>query len=220
MASMLTLSACGTNFSDNIVTSTAGNITKEEFYRALKQQTGTFVLRNMLVEKTLMIDYKINEEKVTQKYEEYKKQYGNQFEAFLQQQNLNEDTFKTSIRMQLLTEKAVERNISEKEIKSNYKPELRVSQIFAKDEKTIQTIKEELAKGSPFEELAKQYSEDTITKEKGGDLGYMGPEKMSQEFKEVVYKLKKGDTSEIIQTTNGYRIIKVTDIGVVRRFVL
>ena len=72
-------------------------------------------------------------------------------------------------------------------------------------------MKDELAQGKSFEELAKQYSEDTGSKEKGGDLGFFGPGKMVKEFEEATQKLKKGEVSEPVKTQFGYHIIKVTD---------
>ena len=46
-----------------------------------------------------------------------------------------------------------------------------VRHIQVADEKTAEKVKKELAKGGDFAALAKQYSTDTVTKEKGGDLG-------------------------------------------------
>lgn len=53
--SVIALSACGTSSSDKIVTSKAGDITKEEFYEQMKNsQTGKQTLNNMVMEKYLL----------------------------------------------------------------------------------------------------------------------------------------------------------------------
>lgn len=63
-----------------------------------------------------------------------------------------------------------------------------------------------------FEDLAKQYSEDTTTASQGGDLGFFAKGDMVKEFEDAVLKLKKGETSGIVQTVYGYHIIKLIAI--------
>ncbi|MGG2933754.1 peptidylprolyl isomerase PrsA [Bacillus pacificus] len=210
--SVIALSACGTSSSDKIVTSKAGDITKEEFYEQMKTQAGKQVLNNMVMEKVLIKNYKVDDKEVDKKYDEMKKQYGDQFDTLLKQQGIKEETLKTGVRAQLAQEKAIEKTITDKELKDNYKPEIKASHILVKDEATAKKVKEELGQGKSFEELAKQYSEDTGSKEKGGDLGFFGPGKMVKEFEEAAYKLKKDEVSEPVKSQFGYHIIKVTEI--------
>lgn len=211
--SVIALSACGTS-SDKIVTSKAGDITKEEFYDQMKTQAGKQVLNNMVMEKVLIKNYKIDDKEVNKKYDEMKKQYGDQFDKLVKQQGIKEETLKNSVRAQLAQEKAVEEAITDKDVKAkfeDYKKEIKASHILVKDEETAKKVKDELAQGKSFEELAKQYSEDTGSKEKGGDLGFFGPDKMVKEFEEAAQKLKKGEISEPVKSQFGYHIIKVTD---------
>ncbi|AXO91868.1 peptidylprolyl isomerase PrsA [Bacillus cereus] len=210
--SVIALSACGTSSSDKIVTSKAGDITKDEFYEQMKTQAGKQVLNNMVMEKVLIKNYKVEDKEVDKKYDEMKKQYGDQFDTLLKQQGIKEETLKTGVRAQLAQEKAIEKTITDKELKENYKPEIKASHILVKDEATAKKVKEELGQGKSFEELAKQYSEDTGSKEKGGDLGFFGPGKMVKEFEDAAYKLKKDEVSEPVKSQFGYHIIKVTEI--------
>ncbi|MEG7841896.1 peptidylprolyl isomerase PrsA [Bacillus mobilis] len=210
--SVIALSACGTSSSDKIVTSKAGDITKDEFYEQMKTQAGKQVLNNMVMEKVLIKNYKVEDKEVDKKFDEMKKQYGDQFDTLLKQQGIKEETLKTGVRAQLAQEKAIEKTITDKELKDNYKPEIKASHILVKDEATAKKVKEELGQGKSFEELAKQYSEDTGSKEKGGDLGFFGPGKMVKEFEDAAYKLKKDEVSEPVKSQFGYHIIKVTDI--------
>ncbi|MEC2499571.1 peptidylprolyl isomerase PrsA [Bacillus cereus] len=210
--SVIALSACGTSSSDKIVTSKAGDITKEEFYDQMKTQAGKQVLNNMVMEKVLIKNYKVEDKDVDKKFDEMKKQYGDQFDTLLKQQGIKEETIKTGVRAQLAQEKAIEKTVTDKELKENYKPEIKASHILVKDEATAKKVKEELGQGKSFEELAKQYSEDTGSKEKGGDLGYFTAGKMVKEFEDAAYKLKKDEVSEPVKSQFGYHIIKVTDI--------
>ncbi|PEY30836.1 peptidylprolyl isomerase [Bacillus cereus] len=208
--SVIALSACGS--SDKIVTSKAGDISKEEFYEKMKDRAGSQILRGMVLEKVLVENHKVDDKEVDKKFDEYKKQLGDQFDAALKQQGFTEKSFKESVRAELAMTKAIESTITEKELKENYKPEIKASHILVKDEATAKKVKEELGQGKSFEELAKQYSEDTGSKEKGGDLGYFGPGKMVKEFEEAAYKMKKDEVSEPVKSQFGYHIIKVTDI--------
>ncbi|MGW6192556.1 peptidylprolyl isomerase PrsA [Bacillus cereus] len=211
--SVIALSACGTSTSsDKIVTSKAGDITKEEFYNQMKTQAGKQVLNNMVMEKVLIKNYKVDDKEVDKKFDEMKKQVGDQFDTLMKQQGLKEETVKNGVRASLAQEQAIEKTITDKELKDNYKPQVKASHILVKDEATAKKVKEELGQGKPFEELAKQYSEDTGSKEKGGDLGFFEHGKMVKEFEDAAYKLKKDEVSEPVKTQFGYHIIKVTDI--------
>ncbi len=62
-----------------------------------------------------------------------------------------------------------------------------------------------------FTSLAKEYSEDTSTKEDGGSLGYINNGTLSSSYDEIVenaFKLKDGEFStEVITTELGYHVI-------------
>ncbi|PFI07662.1 peptidylprolyl isomerase, partial [Bacillus cereus] len=83
--------------------------------------------------------------------------------------------------------------------------------ILVKDEKTAKEIKEKLNNGEDFAALAKQYSEDPGSKEKGGELPEFGPGEMDSKFEEAAYKLEAGQVSDPIKSSHGYHIIKLTE---------
>lgn len=70
-----------------------------------------------------------------------------------------------------------------------------------------------LVKAAPanFEKLARDYSDDTASAQKGGDLGYFRKDAMVPEFANAAYALAPGQISDIIKTQYGYHIIKVAD---------
>jgi peptidyl-prolyl cis-trans isomerase C len=83
-----------------------------------------------------------------------------------------------------------------------------------KDEarKKIEEVMKRLKAGEDFATLAKEVSQDTSTKEYGGDLDYFSKGQIgSQAFEDAVFNLKKGEISEVVETDSGYHIIKLTD---------
>lgn len=75
--------------------------------------------------------------------------------------------------------------------------------------KKAQEIKAKIAAGEDFVTLARQYSDDPSSKNKGGELAPFGTGKMVQEFEDAAFSIQKdGEVSDIIQTSYGYHIIK------------
>ncbi len=65
--------------------------------------------------------------------------------------------------------------------------------------------------GEDFTKLANEFSEGP-TNTKGGDLGYFTQGRMIKEFSDAAFALKNpGDVSDIVRTSYGYHIIKLTD---------
>ena len=84
-----------------------------------------------------------------------------------------------------------------------------------KDEAAVKAKAEALWKqvkgGADFAALAKKESEDDQSKVQGGDLDYFGRGRMVKEFEEVAFSLPIGQVSEVVKSSFGFHIIKVTD---------
>lgn len=82
-------------------------------------------------------------------------------------------------------------------------------QARVKAEKVLAEVKKP---GSNFEELAKKYSQDPGSAEKGGDLGMFGRGAMVKPFEEAVFSMSPGSVSGLVESEFGYHIIKLTEI--------
>ncbi len=59
--------------------------------------------------------------------------------------------------------------------------------ILVADLKTANEVEAKLKGGAKFEDLAKQYSTDPSSKEKGGDLGFFGHNQMVKPFEDAAF---------------------------------
>ncbi len=72
-------------------------------------------------------------------------------------------------------------------------------------------IRDSVLAGSDFEALAREYSKDTGTADRGGDLGWVRRGLFVREFEEAVFAMEPGQVSDIVETQFGLHIIKLED---------
>lgn len=157
-------------------------------------------------------------------------------EKAVESEGLSWDDYKAQFRNRLLTQEVIHREMGNRiiighdEVKQYYdahqkdfvKPEqVELAEIFLdtkdKSPQEIDAIEQKandyrnrVLKGEEFSEIAKRYSEGS-TKDKGGALGTFEPGQLSKQLEDIVFKMDKGQITEVIQTKTGFEILKVVD---------
>jgi peptidyl-prolyl cis-trans isomerase SurA len=145
------------------------------------------------------------------------------------------EDYKTQIRNNLLTQEVIRKevgsriNIPTEDVKKYYdahqseftRPEQVVlSEIFLSTEgkspeeiaavqRKAEDLRDRVVKGADFSEIAKRYSEGSTAKDQAGELGTFGKGELAPQLENVVFKLDKGQLTDVIQTKTGFEVLKV-----------
>jgi len=137
------------------------------------------------------------------------------------------DQLRPQIAAQRITAKLVPSTISDADLAKRRAefPEVHVRHILVKDKKTADVVHARLLAGGDWGKLAKQYSQDSGSKDKGGDLGYTSKGQTVPEFEKTVFALArqgscKGKTdgacvsavSQPVKSQFGYHVIQVLGV--------
>ncbi|MGB0966272.1 MAG: SurA N-terminal domain-containing protein [Litorivicinus sp.] len=114
-------------------------------------------------------------------------------------------------------------NVDEAEVRDAYEryvqslsesQETRASHILLTGDDSLEQAQAALSRlnaGESFESLAAELSQDPLSGEQGGDLGFADPSSYVPEFAEALNRLSVGEVSEPVQTPFGHHIIKLTE---------
>lgn len=72
-----------------------------------------------------------------------------------------------------------------------------------------ESVLAQLKAGASFEQLAREASAEAGSAQKGGDLGWVTPGLMVKPFEEAAFALNPGQTSDVVQTSFGFHVIRV-----------
>lgn len=215
--------------SDYVAKVDGEKILQTELDDALREQYSTEVLETLIANKIVELEAKkqgvtVSEDSIQSEYEEIIESYGGEeaLQEALEANGLTEESVRENIRMYQLTKNVIATgiDITDEEVaqyfdnnKESYgqQEEVVASQILLEDETTAKDVLKKLKAGEDFSELAKAYSIDSATSENGGDIGTISRGQMDEAFEKAAFGLDKNSISDIVQTSEGYHIIKVTD---------
>ncbi|MFJ7738606.1 peptidylprolyl isomerase [Lysinibacillus sp. NPDC097287] len=214
-ASVLALGACSSAEDKALITSKIGDISVSDFNETAKSLTGSIVLQQMVTDKVLADKYEVTDDEIKEQFDAVKAQFGDSFAQALAASGLTEDSFKESLRVTILQDKALkDQAIKEEDVKKHYeqmKTELNGRHILVEDEATAKEVIEKIKGGASFGDVAKEYSSDTGSVDKGGELGWFSVGAMVDEFNDAAYELELNTLSEPVQSSFGYHVIEITD---------
>ena len=92
----------------------------------------------------------------------------------------------------------------------------RVNQTMGENERkakltAAQEAYSKIKAGQDFAEVAKKYSEDTVSGKKGGDLGWLTQGSIDKRFSEKIFAMSPGDVAEPFETSFGFHIVKILE---------
>jgi len=170
---------------------------------------------------------------VVRRLDELRQQYNwkdlDDMESQLRAQGISLEDYKQTLRNSFLTQEVVRREVgshiqvSREDIDKYYQEHqadfnraenVVLSEFFLSTEKKAESDIPEIEakinaylvrirKGDSFEEIAKRYSEGSTAKE-GGYLGPFEHGQLASQFEEVLFKMKKGDISDVFRTKTGF----------------
>jgi parvulin-like peptidyl-prolyl isomerase len=153
---------------------------------------------------------------------------GGNFDQELAQRSLTLDLLREQLRPQIAAEKVtaklVPAKVSDAELAKRRAefPQVHVRHVLVQDKATADKVRASLEAGGSWSAVAKQYSQDPGSKDKGGDLGFTSKGQTVPEFEKAVFALAgqggcKGKTSgacsspvsQPVKSQFGYHVIQV-----------
>ncbi len=199
----------------------------------------SLIRREILYQESHKAGIKIDKKEIDREIEVLKRQYLTdvEYKHELSRRNLSEEILRAHVERTLSVQRYVEQQFLEKvdvadgEITSYYENHLylfkqplqvRVSHLLIQTDpnweasrkqearRKAEQILRDLKNNKEFAKLAREYS-DGPTRTNGGDLGYIKMGQLEKPFESIIFNLKPGELSEVVETNHGFHIFKVMD---------
>lgn len=197
---------------------------------------GQLIEEKLLLGEAKKLNIEVDEKDIAGRISEAQKRFGSKevFEKALAEQRMTIKDLKAKYRDQLMTRKLVEQKVGARifitpvEVSEYYRKHaaefvqsdeilprnilIRPSQDLPSDKalELAQLIGRRLKEGADFAELARTYSSGPGASE-GGLMGYRKRGELAPEIEDVIFNLREGEASEMIQTGMGYFFFKIEE---------
>ncbi|BDP49120.1 foldase protein PrsA [Enterococcus faecium] len=205
------LSGCTNAGEKTAVSYKGGTISEQEVMDSLKKMQGAdSAVQQLIVYQVFEDKYgdDVSTKEIDSQYDQTKKQLGDSFDSQLKSAGYTEQTFKDSIKQSLAFQEGLKKHIklTDEDLKTaweSFHPEVEAQIIQVASEDDAKDVKKAADKGDDSSKLAKDKSTDTTTKEDGGKVKFDSTTTtVPAEVKEAAFKLKDGQVSDVITSTN------------------
>jgi foldase protein PrsA len=204
--------------------------------RSVEQQTGQapadgqqfardqlqgLIQSNILLQGARADGVTVSEAEVQQRIDQLKQQVaarGLRYEDFLRQQQLTDRLLRLDWATRLAFQREATKLVpgrSDADLQRDLVQrkaeflQVHVRHVLVADEATARKVRDELRSSGDWNAVARKYSTDQATKDRGGDLGFFKHGTMVPEFEAAAFAAKPGDITPVIKTQFGYHVIKV-----------
>ncbi|MBV8198170.1 MAG: peptidylprolyl isomerase [Candidatus Eremiobacteraeota bacterium] len=202
-------------------------ISRTAFNGRLENSPMARTVLQQMVQETLIEQYAKNQNinvtdaEIDQKENQIKANFpSGSWDEMLKARGLTEADVRTALREQIILDKALasQVKIPPAEIAQNFKQnhaqydkqaQVTARHILVPSLPLAQKIEGDLKAGQNFGDLAKKYSTDTATKDKGGELGSFRRGQMVPAFDKYAFSAPIGQISPPVKSPFGYHIIQV-----------
>ena len=212
----------------------------EEFIRKL-EEVREDIIKQLIEDRLILSEAKkaainVEDKEVNARVEDLKKKVGSEkdLENMLGQQNLTLNELRARYKEKIMIRRLIDQKVGAKiiitplEVKNYYNEntnqflqpeEVRLRQILVRPKKEgaegeslklAREILKRIRDGCDFNGLAKEYSDGPGAGE-GGLMGYVKKGDLMPQIEDIVFNLKDGESSGIVQSVLGYHIFKVED---------
>ena len=217
----------GENYESN---SDAKELLLQQRKAVVDSMVSNIIIENKAKELGLMPKEDEIKTEVDKQIQSTKDLYGSEeeFKKALETNGVTEELLRDNARVNVISKKVFDKTVEgitvdDKEVKQYYdtntdqfkedKDKVHTAHILVETKEEADAIKKQLDEGADFAKLAQEKSLDVVTKDKGGDLGFINYDDLSNgmTFMLAAKVLNKGEVSEPIQEKDGWHIIKVLE---------
>jgi len=204
-------------------------ISRADFDKKLESSPAAKQVLGQLIQQQLLDQYAADKKidasqaEIDKKKDETKaRMQPGQFEQVVKSQGLSDADLNQIFKQQVVIEKAVapQVRVSESDVKTYFdknralfdKPaQVRARHILVADQAKAKEVLAKIKAGGSWDALAKQYSTDPSSKDKGGELGFFGRGQMVGPFQDAAFGANVGQVVGPVKSPFGYHIIQVEE---------
>ena len=219
----------GQSSQETVATVNGTKITKEQLYQALVITGGEQTLANMIERELLNQEadkagVKVTDADIDEELAYVKSSFGSdeEFDYTMMMYGLTLEQLKSDLYMDIQLRKLLGPcvTVTDEEVEAYYEENLaymttpeqvKASHIVLPTREEAEAVRQSLINGADFAALAAEKSIDEDSKEHGGELELIARGDGEEAFEDALFALQVGMLSDVVETSEGYHVIKLTE---------